>query len=168
MNLTFRRATLDDADTVAAILCEAALWLESRGSSLWRSASMTADAVRPDVEAGLFFIASDGGSPVGVFKFQLEDKPFWPEMAVGDAAYVHRVAVRRSYAGKGVSSAMLNFAAERARSLGLKWLRLDCDAKTPKLRAVYEKCGFQYHSDKDMGAFVVARYQLPLGIYHEK
>jgi GNAT superfamily N-acetyltransferase len=75
------------------------------------------------------------------------------------SAYVHRLAVKREFAGGGVSTALLRWAAERARSLGKKYLRLDCEASRPKLRAVYERFGFRHHSDRQVEPYFVSRYE---------
>ena len=36
------------------------------------------------------------------------------------------------------------------QALGFRYLRLDCVA-TPRLRAVYERFGFEHHSDRQVG-----------------
>jgi GNAT superfamily N-acetyltransferase len=77
----------------------------------------------------------------------------------GESAFVHRMAVRREYAGGAVSTALLTWAVDRTRALGRRYLRLDCDASRPKLRLVYERFGFQYHSDRHVGPYHVARYE---------
>jgi GNAT superfamily N-acetyltransferase len=76
--------------------------------------------------------------------------------------YVHRLAVRRAFAGATVSHALLRFAADEAKRRGCSALRLDCIASRPKLRAVYERFGFRYHSDHHAGPYHVARYELRL------
>lgn len=70
--------------------------------------------------------------------------------------------VRRAFKGQGVSTALLEWAAGQARSLGRRWLRLDCDADRPKVRAVYERFGFRLHSYRQVGSYYVARYELPV------
>jgi hypothetical protein len=49
---------------------------------------------------------------------------------------VRRLLVRRQFAGGGISSVLLSWAVERARSLHRDYLRLDCEASRPKLGAV--------------------------------
>src|SRR6185312_11334614 len=58
------------------------------------------------------------------------------------ALYVHYVAVARDFAGQGLPKAMLEFAASLARDKGITTLRLDTNADEPKLRGIYESCGF--------------------------
>jgi GNAT superfamily N-acetyltransferase len=119
--------------------------------------------VTPDVDAGLFFLARVGAEAQGTVKFLLSDWSFWYDVPEGESAYIHRLAVRRAAAGTGLSTAMLRWAADRARGLGLRYLRLDCDPRRTKLCSFYEARGFQKHSDLRWGGFVVVRYQLDLG-----
>jgi GNAT superfamily N-acetyltransferase len=159
MAISIRQASPDDAATVSAILCEAARWLEEAGMRLWVDDELREADLAADVRAGLFFIAECDGVAAGVVRFQLEDQLFWPDVPMGESGYIHRLAVRREFAGRGVSTAILSWAAERTRSLGRDWLRLDCDAARPKLRGVYERFGFRYHDDRQVGPYYVARYE---------
>ena len=150
-----------DVEEVSAILLEAARWLEGRGMAMWRDDELGEERIRKDIEGGLFFLAHSMGSgqAVGTLKFQLEDRLFWPEAAEGEAAYVHRLAVRRRFAGGRVSTAMLRWAALHTQELGRRYLRLDCEASRPHLRAVYERFGFRFHSERQVGPYRVARYE---------
>jgi GNAT superfamily N-acetyltransferase len=154
-----RQATPQDAEVVADILKEAARWLEQAGMPLWREGELEPARIVADVSAGLFFLAEYSGDPAGAVKFQLDDSVFWPDARPQEAAYIHRLAVRRRYAGTGLSTALLRWAVWRAHTLGRRYLRLDCVASRPRLRAVYERFGFQYHSDRQVGPYHVSRYE---------
>lgn len=158
-----RRAELCDAGTVSAILTEAAAWLESRGIGMWRADELAPARIIEDISADLFYLAERDDEPVGTIKFQLSDPEFWPDVPQTEAAYIHRLSVRRQSAGGTVSTALLSWAVQRAASLGRPWLRLDCEASRPRLRAVYERFGFRHHSDRQVGPYFVARYQLEVG-----
>jgi GNAT superfamily N-acetyltransferase len=157
--ISVHQATLEDIFTVSDILGEAALWLEQQGMPLWREDEVSPDSVRPDVESGSFYLALCEGFPAGVVKFQTEDPLFWPDIPNGDSAFIHRLAVRRSFAGGSVSRALLNWAVEHSGNLGKHYLRLDCVADRPRLRLVYERFGFRHHSNRQVGPFFVARYE---------
>jgi GNAT superfamily N-acetyltransferase len=163
MTISIRPANLSDAATVSAVLVEAAKWLEEAGMRLWRAEELREADIAANVAAGLFFIAECDCVAAGVVRFQLEDPLFWPDMPLGESTYIHRLAVRREFAGRGISTAILKWAAERTCTLGRSWLRLDCDAARPKLRAVYERFGFRHHSDRQVGPYFVARYELAVG-----
>ena len=162
MRILVHQAISKDIPTVSDILNEAAQWLEYQGMPLWREDEVSLEGVRPDVEAGLFYLASCADVEAGVIKFQTEDPLFWPDVPDGDSAFIHRLAVRRIFAGGSVSTALLNWAVSHARRLGKHYLRLDCAADRPRLRFVYEKFGFLHHSYRQVGPFFVARYEYVL------
>ncbi len=158
MNIEIRQAKQEDAATVSAILNEAAVYLESINQPLWKSSDLAVEIILPDIVSGMYYLASIGKDAVGVFKYQLEDKIIWPEITDDRSAFVHRVAIIRTVAGKGVSAIMLNWAKSLTRNLGRDYLRLDC-AVRQKLCAIYEKSGFIKHSEKNLGRFHVIRYE---------
>lgn len=162
MTVSIGQATPDDAETVSSILAEAAKWLEVSGMVMWRDGELTAASVAADVGAGLFHLAEADLEAAGTIKFQLEDKLFWPNVRQEESAFIHRLAVRRKFAGGAVSTAMLRWAVALARFLERRYLRLDCEASRPRLRAFYEGFGFRHHSDRRVGPYFVARYEIEI------
>ena len=160
--LLIRPARTDEADTVASILKEAAGWLEAKGEPLWKQNELNPAAIAADAEKKLYWLAFADDEPAGVVRFQLEDSLFWPDEPDNHAAYVHRLAVKRAFAGGGLSSALLRWASEAAFDKRRQYLRLDTEASRPKLRKVYEDFGFKFHSHRQVGPYIVARYQLQL------
>ena len=134
--IQIRQAMPGDAANVADILKEAALWLEQAGMPLWRENELSVARIEIHITEELYFIAESEGVPAGTLRFQLDDSVVWPDAKPNEAAYVHRLSVRRRYAGTGLSSILLNWAAERTRGLGRQYLRLDCDAARPRLRSI--------------------------------
>lgn len=159
MHIVVRQAVAIDAHAVSAILTEAASWLEERGIPLWTIDDVSVEQLRGDVASGLFVLGEANGQAAGTLKYQLRDSLFWPDVPEGESAFVHRVAVRRDFAGGAVSAALLKWAVDRTRTLRRPYLRLDCDTSRPKLRLVYERFGFRYHSDRRVGPYHVARYE---------
>lgn len=162
MTATIRQARTADTHLVSSILLEAAGWLTDQGMTMWQDNELLPERIAADVESGDFYLAMRGAEAAGTMKFQLEDPLFWPDVPEGEAAYVHRLAVRRRFAGSGLSTQLLQWAKERAMSLGRRFLRLDCAAARPQLRAFYERFEFQHHSDRQVGPYFVSRYQIDL------
>jgi GNAT superfamily N-acetyltransferase len=157
--IEIRRATPADVDAAVSILNEAAEWLIQRGMGMWRDDELNPQRIARDVADGLFYLAWKD-EPVGTVKFQLSDAEFWPDLPGDDAAYIHRLAVRRAAAGRGVSTALMTWAVERTAANRRRFVRLDCEAARPRLRAVYERFGFRHHSDRQVGPYFVSRYEL--------
>jgi GNAT superfamily N-acetyltransferase len=155
-----RRASSDDAAVVSAILHEAASWLDARGTPLWRADELDDQVVAAEVNAGLFWIAHVDQESAGVVRLQFSDPEFWPDVAERECLFLHRLAVRRSFAGGAVSSALLAFARDVARRERRRVLCLDCEASRTRLRAVYERFGFTHVDDRQVGPYYVSRYTL--------
>jgi GNAT superfamily N-acetyltransferase len=159
MQLAIRQATPQDVETVADILTEAARWLDENGMTMWRDDELLPTRIAEDVHSGLFFLAESDGEPAGTIRFQLEDKRFWPDVPQQDSAFVHRLAVRRRFAGGEVSAALLLWAIARTHAVGRRYLRLDCEASRAPVRAIYERLGFRFHSNHQVRPYFVARYE---------
>jgi GNAT superfamily N-acetyltransferase len=158
-----RQAQEADAAVVEAMIREAAAWVDALGVVMWEDGELDPGRVAADVTGGQFHLAEIGGEPAGAIRFQLEDALFWPDRPAGEAAFVHRLVVRRAFKGRGVSRALLAWAVSHAREHGRRLLRLDCDADRAKLRALYESCGFRFHSYRQVGPYYVSRYEIETG-----
>jgi ribosomal protein S18 acetylase RimI-like enzyme len=145
-----------DAPEVAAILSEAAAWLIERGINQWPN-PYPLEEVAQSIDRGEVYLAIESG-PAATFTLQSEDLLFWGEQE-RDALYLHRLAVRRAFAGRGLGKTLVEWAAARARSSGRDFLRLDCLATEPRIRAYYESLGFTYVRDRDMSDWTAALYE---------
>jgi len=161
-SITVRQAHASDATIIQDMLEEAAQWVDALGVVMWDEGELDAGRVAREAAAGQFFLAEIGGDPAGAVRFQLEDQLFWPDLDGDESAFIHRLVVRRRYKGFGVSTALMQWAVSHARSMGKRYLRLDTDASRPKLRELYERFGFQFHSFRQVESYYVARYLYPL------
>ena len=162
MSLGIRQAGPPDAAIVEAMLVEAAQWVDALGEVMWEIGELAPQRIAAEIAAGQFHLAIADGDPAGAIRFQLEDALFWPDLTDHTSAFIHRLVVRRRYKGRGISTALLRWSVDHARALGKSHLRLDCDNSRPKLRALYEGVGFQFHSFRQVGPYYVARYEYPL------
>jgi GNAT superfamily N-acetyltransferase len=62
--------------------------------------------------------------------------------AIRDAAYVYTMISRMTTQARGVGRALLDWAKDWASQRGVRYLRLDCWADNPGLRAYYHRAGF--------------------------
>lgn len=161
--MRFRQARFEDAGLIAEVLSAAALGLERKGLALWDSVEVSEAGIRDAVGAGLYHAAFDEEGIAGVFRFQLEDRLFWPEATDGSSAFIHKLAVHPRKQGHDLAQALLRHACELTRQHGRRFLRLDCMSGRPQLRAVYERFGFTHHSEKRLGNTVFHRFEIKVG-----
>lgn len=162
MHLTIRRANRRDQADVEDVLAEAVRWLEDKGEPLWGEDEVNAGRIEQEIREGSYYLAQEADRTVAVFKFELADPEFWPDVPPGESTFIHRLAVRRSHAGGAVSTAILRWSLARTIALGRKYLRLDCVSSRPKLRRIYESFGFRWHSDRQVGPWHVSRYEIKI------
>jgi GNAT superfamily N-acetyltransferase len=159
-----RQVHPEEVSLVADVLSSAAASLAGKGNALWAAAEVNEAAVIDHLRAGMYYAAFDDEGPVGVFRFQLEDRLFWPELPDGSSAFVHKIAVYPHKQGRDIAQALLRYACELTRQHGRQFLRLDCMGGRPKLRAVYEQFGFRHHSVKHLGDRVFDRFEFEVDL----
>lgn len=155
------KARLNQTEIVSSILQEVADWLIEKGDKLWERDELNSERIKDQVERGMFWLAKIEDEFAGCLRYQLQDLEYWADVPHEDSAFVHRVAVRRKFAGKGLAGEMIEWAKQKAKSDGKKFLRLDC-AKREKLCQLYEGFGFQFHSEKVREPYLVVRYEYEL------
>ena len=155
--LVFRNAPLAVA---AAIMREAARWTAEQGEALWELESLSNASLGQRCRPHEIFVGELAGKPVVAALIQDRDPDVWPDD--GAALIIHKLAVRRAYAGRGYANQLLDFAEKHARTQGKTYLRLDTDATRPKLRDFYERAGFQHVGFKALGRYHLALFEKKL------
>jgi GNAT superfamily N-acetyltransferase len=164
----FVAAGPDEIDDVLRVLDEAAAWLQGKGIEQWPS-RFEPSLVEGAIGRGETWLVELDGLIAATVTVDWADAA-WGGVP-GNAAYLHRMAVRRRSAGLGAF--ILAWAAEVAGQHGRDALRLDCVASNRRLRAYYEAAGFAFRGDAvvagapgqrldDGPVTVVSRYELPV------
>jgi GNAT superfamily N-acetyltransferase len=154
-----RAARTEEVDVVLDVLADAAEWLRVRGIEQWPP-RFEHDWVMPAIERGETWIAERDGEIVGTLVVEWDDPIFWAGYP-DDAGYLHRLAVRDH--GVGLGSRLLRWAEQHAADNGKAFLRLDCVAWNERLRAYYERAGYEHVGDVTVGPYLEARYQKRVG-----
>ena len=140
-------AALEDIDTVLGILDEAVSWIiEQRLPSVWKPGEFSRETFLEQISRGEVHIGLVDEQPAGTITLQWADRVFWGEQ-LPDSGYVHKLAVRRAYAGKKVGLDMLRWAEAESRTVVKRFLRPNCLAADKKIREYYERAGFLYKRD---------------------
>ncbi len=133
-----KKATENDIFIIEDILLNAVKWMDSTGLHQWEESNVRWTNLSKHFEISDFYIAYDSNIPVACMALIDHDPFFWPNIPQGESLYLHKIAVKRTHAGKGFSKELIDFAKEKAKLLGINILRLDCHLKRFKVRAVYE------------------------------
>lgn len=158
--LRVKRAPPKETERVVEILEEATQWVYEIGQSVWRPGQFrdTAGPMRlaldKSIEQGHVYLGFVGDESAGTFILQPDDPIFWPD-APDDALYIHKLAVLRRFAGRGVGRELIAWADGQAVRAGKEFLRLDTPTENPVLRRYYEEMGFENRGEVTRGVSVV-------------
>jgi GNAT superfamily N-acetyltransferase len=122
-----RLAAPGDLGEIRELVREAADWLRtSKDTDQWRTPwpdpAGQIERIRNDLLKGKVWLVWDGTVAAATITVDTEgplalnEQPVWPADKIRESAlYVRRVIVRRTYAGRGLGAALLDWAADVAR-----------------------------------------------------
>ena len=102
-----------------------------------------------------YFIENKKKEILGMVRILKEDLIYWGEMN-DTATYIHSLVIDRRFSGKNIGGKVIEKIEKNASKNGIKYLRLDCDARNSKLCNYYESKGFNK----------IKSITLPLGEYN--
>jgi GNAT superfamily N-acetyltransferase len=140
--IAIRQASVDDIPSIEEIFLDVVNWLDSTGKPLWTKEQVSWQGLSQHYSAEDFYIAYLDGEAAGCMVLVDHDPVLWPDIQKGESLFIHKLAVKRSGAGKGVSNALMHFAKEECKRRNIRHLRLDCHQFRDKLRKFYEDEGF--------------------------
>ena len=164
--------THGDVDESLSIMREAAQWLIDTGKPLWSVESLTRETINCPPED---YIVMHDAHGTGVATLLLceagkLDLQFWADLFDSNAGYIHKIAVRRAYAGRSLIRPLMNYAIAECKTKGITSLRLDC-ANREALCQVYKSLGFTLRETKDVSwgdlKFNVALFEMAISTHSD-
>lgn len=157
-----RRGGAEHAEEMLRLLIEAAQVMEQQGREQWKPSLFTLDLMNQYLTEREVFILWHEGKAAGMFTLQYGDPAYWGERDDPRYGYLHRLTVRSSYRGLGLGEKMLSFTEDYLLSKGAKGFRLDCVSHLPTLNHYYQRQGFQFVAEQNMGGRSVNLYEKPV------
>ncbi len=145
--MNVRPAGAEDVELVGALIDDATEWVGRLGFVQW-PLPFPRDDVAAAIGRGEVYLAEVDGEAAATVTVLADDPVYWGERPP-DALYIHKLAVRRDRAGRGLGAALVEWVGRRAAALGRGYLRLDCLCGDPAIRRYYEDLGFEHRGDLD-------------------
>jgi protein-tyrosine phosphatase len=134
-----------DIDALLNLRDDAARWLLARGIDQWQPGEIPYSWERGGDY--FVFVLWRGEERVGTVTILWDDPVIWGEQPV-PAGYVHNLIVARPFGGQGVGLGLLQWAEDYVAQSGRSLARLDCGARSRKLRDLYESVGYRWVQDQ--------------------
>jgi GNAT superfamily N-acetyltransferase len=161
-DMTVRLAQEADIDAILTVWAEADEWMRQRGIEPGTPPVPLRDIVSNRIKRDACYVVCKNGplsKVVGTITLEWADDGVWTDRPPDDACYVHGLATERASAGQGIGVALLRWAEEMALAAGKSYVRLDCDATNPALRAYYEQAGLTHCGDVHVPTHYASRFE---------
>ncbi|WP_160692252.1 GNAT family N-acetyltransferase [Clostridium sp. C2-6-12] len=140
-----KQANKNDILTIEEILMDAVIWMKkNKLQNQWNEENIKWNSLSKEYEINDFYIDFQNGIPAACVAITDLDLKYWPEIPQGKSLFIHKLAVKREFSGKGISKELIDFAKKLSLENGINSLRLDCNSQRNKLRMLYENEGFIY------------------------
>ena len=154
MNITLKQVGNKDKNKVLQLFKNAAERINKMNIDHWQYWLNPPIEKIKWVEKGIhnkefYFIQTLEDENLGMVRIMDEDLLYWGKQKE-KAKYIHSLVVTDKYNGKGIGTKVIQQIAENANEDKSKFLRLDADAKNPKLCSYYEKLGFEKVGTKEL------------------
>jgi hypothetical protein len=156
------QATPDDVDCILDLLAQAGRWLLAKGIRQWPNPPPRKWVLKR-VERGEFFLAREQEKVIATFRLNGFDEDGLWGTPPAEAAYLGKLAILRTVAGRRVGLELLRAAEGMVVSAGRALLRLDCWSKNEFLCDYYARAGFQKCGTRVQGEYSVCLFQKKLG-----
>lgn len=114
------------------------------------------ESITAAIQAGTQYACTADGELVGAFIYNADpqgayEKGDWHvNLAEGEYAVIHSLAVAVKHYGEGIGTEMVRFCIDKAKAEGYKAVRLDIVPENIPARKLYEKSGFKFAGEKDL------------------
>ena len=130
-------------DEAIKIMKEVAMRGRNKGFRIWRDKWLTKEAlVTIDAQPENFYIGKMDDVAVCAFILQWRDSEYWAN-AKNEAVYLHKLCVRREFAGKNMARSTIEAIKKLCQKAGIKYIRLDTALDEKVVRKIYLKLGFK-------------------------
>ncbi|MGF7215314.1 GNAT superfamily N-acetyltransferase [Spirosoma lacussanchae] len=140
MTITFRNDRLDD---FLAILHEVGQWIIDTGQEMWQLDTLTIDNLVDEYTRDNCCVLYVDQIPAATFILQWKDPLYYPDVPDHTAGFIHKLAIRRQFAGQDLFAAILDFCRSQCLARNIHEIQLETDATRPALLRFYERHGFQ-------------------------
>ena len=152
--MEIKKSTHHDMGDLLSLFDEARSTIAALGIDQWQNGYPSREVVDEDIAlARSYAVTDEGGALCGTFVLIEDGEPIYDTIYDGhwrtgddsqDYVAIHRVAISVRVRGKGISTAIIDHAAARARALGRASLRIDTHHGNVVMRRMLEKHGFAY------------------------
>lgn len=152
MTIHIRTAKPEETEQIMSLLRELALWFKSKNSDQWSHFLLdnAEEEIASSIQKQETYVLEQEGKLIGTFSVLTVqnswDKQIWGWESNSHSLYVHRLAIRLKFQGRGLGKKVLNWI-ENQVSGQVDFIRLDCVKNNDALNKFYLAAGFHFEGE---------------------
>ena len=150
--MIFRKATIEDINSVAAMIKAASARLGAAGIDQWQRGYPNRESVERDVEKGVGMVLCEGDTIIAYGAVIFTGEPAYNDLtggewlSKGEYAVIHRLCVASGHIGQGYSRCfMLHAQAEASENVAS--MRIDTHPENKIMQSLISSLGYTYCGD---------------------
>jgi len=161
MNLTYRKAALNDLNAVCDLVGRAVENMISCGIYQWDEIYPAKEDFERDIINDQLYVGTADGHIAVVFVINREYDPEYDDADWGSTdenfRVIHRLCVNPDYQRSGIARSTMLYIEALLKSQGVTSIRLDTFTENPRALGLYESLGFKKtgYADWRKGRFVL-------------
>ena len=149
MSYQLRRANQRDVPEIWSILQEAIAKRKVEGSQQWQNGYPNLKVIQSDMAKEASFVLTEKEEIIGCCSLFINDEPIYNEidgewLTTGDFIAFHRLAIKASHVGKGLSSKILELIEKYAQENKIYSIKADTNFDNPAMLGLFKKMGYTY------------------------
>lgn len=134
----------NQVEEAISVMREVAEWGREQGFRMWLDEWLTPEElITNEAKPENFCIGKVEGKTACAFILQTSDSDYWKDSSVVPAVYLHKLCVKREYAHRNMTKAVVEAIKEECRKNGVKYIRLDTGLDEKTVRKIYLNVGFK-------------------------
>jgi GNAT superfamily N-acetyltransferase len=146
-NYSIQKADINDLPEIMKLVEDAKRFMHSIGNFQWDEEYPLSDTFENDIKTGSLYKMVIDSLLLGFICLNLEQPPeyFSPDWKTPPKSLViHRMVIRREFAGSGLAQKMMEFAEKLTTEFGVRSLRSDTNCKNTPMLHIFEKLYYRY------------------------
>ncbi|MDC1106410.1 GNAT family N-acetyltransferase [Prolixibacteraceae bacterium] len=147
MNVSVRRATLEDLDAIADIVKAAVAYMNSNGNFQWSENYPTKDVFVNDIEKKVLWVAVLDNVVAGVAAINKDHTPEYDTLVWNQSGSywgIHRIAISESFKGRRIAESFFKKAESLSKESGDSYIRIDTNILNKAAQRLFERLGYGY------------------------
>ncbi|MEZ4787576.1 MAG: GNAT family N-acetyltransferase [Flavobacterium haoranii] len=145
----FRKAVIEDKNSIWNIIKQAILRRKADGSNQWQDGYPNLQTIENDIAKKIGFVLVDDETIIGYCAALINDEPEYAKiigkwLTNDDFVVIHRIAIDENYLGKGLSGKIIEFVENLATEQNIFSVKVDTNFDNLAMMKIFEKRGYQY------------------------